>query len=125
MNPIEFYLVPEEIFRLGNAESPKLAHVRDRDINTIQINGVSMVVANGKGISVFDKAGIMASPMTGWAWRFPPNTSFPMGLKLVQDKAHHYCIAPTHNMPISKYKGLLEELAVKADRVFKKEGRLS
>ncbi|MDP5138632.1 hypothetical protein ORJ04_22040 [Rheinheimera baltica] len=47
-----------------------------------------------------------------------------MGLKLVQDKAHHYCIAPTQNMPIDKYKGLLEEMALKAARVFKKEGKV-
>jgi len=28
-------------------------------------------------------------------------------------------------MPIDKYKGLLEELALKAKRVFKKEGQLA
>ncbi|WP_440480621.1 hypothetical protein [Rheinheimera baltica] len=54
----------------------------------------------------------------------PPNTQPPVGLKLVQDKAHHYCIAPTQNMPIDKYKGLLEEMALKAARVFKKEGKV-
>lgn len=124
MNPMEFFLVPEEIFRLGNTTSARLAHVRDKDIKTTQINGVIMVIADGRGISVFDKVGILASPMSGWAWRFRPNTTFPIGLKLVQDKAHHYHIAPTHNMPMSKYIGLLEELALKADRVFKKEGRI-
>lgn len=43
--------------------------------------------------------------------------------KLVQDKEHHYCIAPTKNMPINKYKGLLEEMAILATRVYKKEGK--
>jgi hypothetical protein len=61
--------------------------------------------------------------MSGWVWRFRPNTTIPFGLKLVQDKAHHYCIAPIMNMPLSKYKGLLEEMAMFATRVYKKEGK--
>lgn len=121
----EFYLVPEEVFRLGNSNDPKLSHVRARDVDVMTLNGITVVVANGKGISVFDKEGIMLSPMTGWVWRFPGNTPLPAGLRLVQDKPHHYCIAPASNMPVDKYKGLLEELALKATRVFKKEGKLA
>jgi len=34
-----------------------------------------MIVANNKGISVFDKEGINESPMTGWVWQFKPNTN--------------------------------------------------
>jgi hypothetical protein len=123
MFPKEFFILPEELFRLGNSSSPRLSNVRSRDVDTIEINGITVIRANGKGISVFDKAGINESPMTGWVWRFPPNTQPPVGLKLVQDKPHHYCIAPAQNMPIDKYKGLLEEMALKATRVFKKEGK--
>lgn len=123
MFPKEFYLMPEEIFRLGNSTTPKLSNVRDRDIDTIQINGITVIKANGKGVSVFDKTGINESPMSGWVWRFAPNTQPPLGLKLVQDKPHHFCIAPAQNMPIDKYKGLLEELALKGSRVYKKEGK--
>lgn len=123
MFPKEFYLIPEEIFRIGNADSSKLTHVRARDVNTALVNGINIVVANGKGISVFDKIGINESPMNGWVWKFPPNCSLPIGLKFVQDKPHHFCIAPTQNMPVDKYKGLLEEMALKAQRVYKKEGK--
>ena len=123
MFPKEFYLIPEEIFRMGNSSSSKLSNVRPRDVNTMEVNGITVIIANGKGISVFDKVGINESPMTGWVWRFPPNCKAPFGLKFVQDKAHHYCIAPAQNMPIDKYKGLLEEMALKAVRVYKKEGK--
>lgn len=123
MLPKEFYLVPEEIFRLGNRNTPKLNHVRLRDVNIVKINGIDVIIANGKGISVFDKEGINESPMTGWVWRISQNVPLPIGLKLVQDKTHHYCIAPIHNMPVDKYKGLLEEMALHAKRVFKKEGK--
>lgn len=123
MFPKEFYLIPEEIFRMGNSASSRLSNVRPKDVTTIEINGITVIVANGKGISVFDKTGINESPMTGWVWRFPPNCRPPIGLWFVQDKPHHYCIAPTQNMPIDKYKGLLEEMALRAERVFKKEGK--
>jgi|SRR5690606_18074239 len=123
MFPKEFFILPEELFRLGNSNSSRLSNVRSRDVDTIEINGITVIRANGKGISVFDRTGINESPMTGWVWRFPPNTQPPVGLKLVQDKPHHYCIAPAHNMPVDKYKGLLEEMALKATRVFKKEGK--
>ena len=123
MFPKEFFILPEELFRLGNSNNSNLSNVRARDIDTIEINGIVVIVANGKGVSVFDKIGINESPMTGWVWRFAPNTQPPVGLKLVKDKAHHFCITPTHNMPVDKYKGLLEEMAFKATRVFKKEGK--
>jgi len=124
MFPKEFYLIPEEIFRLGNSSNSKLSNVRPRDVDTTQVNGITVVIANGKGISVFDKTGINESPMTGWVWRFPSNCKPPMGLKFVQDKPHHFCIAPIQNMPVDKYKGLLEEMALKATRVYKKEGKV-
>ena len=63
-------------------------------------HGITVIKANGKGISVFDKTGINESPISGWVWRFPPNTQPPIGLKLGQDNPHHFCIAPTQNMPI-------------------------
>ena len=123
MMPKEFYLIPEEIFRLGNFNSPRLSNVRPRDVNTTKINGIEVIIANGKGVSVFDKVGINESPMTGWIWRFSPSTKLPFGLKLVNDKSHHYSIAPVHNMPVDKYKGLLEEMALFAHQVYKKEGK--
>jgi len=122
MFPKEFFIVPEEVFRLGNSSSPKLAHVRPHDVRQTVINGITVVIANNKGISVFDKDGIARTDMSGWVWKFAPSTPFPTGLKLVNDKPGHFCIAPTSDMPLGKYKGLLEELALKATRVFYKQG---
>jgi hypothetical protein len=107
MLPKDFYLIPEDVFRLGNSEGPRLAHVRSRDVDTTSMNGITVVIANGKGISVFDLAGITEAPFEGWVWKLSSRTPVPAGLKMVQDKPHHYCIAPVSNMPIAKYKGLL------------------
>ncbi len=60
MQPLDFYIVPEDIYRLGNVGGPRLSNVRARDVDTTEINGVTVVVANGKGISVFDIDGIQA-----------------------------------------------------------------
>jgi hypothetical protein len=125
MFPKEFYLVPEDVFRLGNSEGPRLSHVRSRDVDTMTMNGITVVIANGKGISVFDLEGITQAPFEGWVWKLAATTPLPAGLKLVQDKPHHYCIAPIANMPIDKYKGLLEELALRAERVLKKQGKVA
>lgn len=85
------------------------------------INGI---IANGKEISVFDREGINNAPMTDWIWMFPPNTQPLHGLKMVQHKPHHYYISPVQNMPVDKFKVLLEEMSLKASRVFKKEGKV-
>jgi hypothetical protein len=118
----EFYLVPEDVFRLGNADSARLGHVRSRDVDTMSMNGIVVVIANGKGISVFDRESINLAPFTGWVWKLAAGTALPFGLRAVQDKPGHYCIAPTTNMPVDKYKGLLEELGLRAERVIKKPG---
>jgi len=126
MFPGDFFIIPEELFRLGNSTSPKLSHVRSRDVDTMEVNGILVIVANGKGISVFDLEGINESPMAGWVWRFPFGTTPPVGLKMVQDKPHHYyyCISPTQNMPIDKFKGLPGEMALKATRYLRRKVRL-
>jgi len=124
MLPNEFYLIPEDVYRLGNSDSPRLDHVRARDVDTILVNGIVVVVANGKGVSVFDLEAITHAPFNGWVWKLSATTPLPTGLKLVNDKPNHYCIAPAVNMPVDKYKGLLEELALRATRVVKKQGKV-
>ncbi len=118
----DFYIVPEDVFRLGNADNPRMSHVRPRDVDWTEVNGILVIIANNRGISVFDAEGITRSTMSGWIWKFSPGIQLPQGLKLVHDKPHHYCIAPTANMPLDKYKGLLEELGLKATRIIQKPG---
>ena len=89
------------------------------------MNGVTVVIANGKGISVFDYEGIAQAPVEGWVWKVAATTPLPAGLRLVHDKPHHYCVAPIANMPVDKYKRLLEELALRAVRVLKKQGKMA
>ena len=72
MTPLdEFFLIPEDVFRLGSSASPQLSHVRASDVDIIVLSGIRVVIANRKGISVYDAAAIEAVPLTGWVWKIP------------------------------------------------------
>jgi hypothetical protein len=116
----EFFIVPTEVFRMGNSSSPRMNMVRASEIDTTEINGICAIIANGRGVSIYTKQELENTNLTGWVWRFPANTLLPIGLKLVNDKPGHYCVAPTHNMPLDLYKGLLEDMGMKAEKVWRK-----
>ena len=47
----DLYFAPEDLYRLGNSSSPRLTNVRrPKDVDTTEINGITIVIANGKGI---------------------------------------------------------------------------
>lgn len=122
MHVEDLFMAPEDLYRLGNATSPRLTNVRrPKDIDTIEVNGILMVVANGKGVSLFTKQRLDATPMSGWVWKIPRNTIVPSGLKLINDRPGHYSICPASNMPLEEFKGLLAKLALKCQKVFKKQ----
>lgn len=122
MQLFDLFLAPEDLFRLGNATSPRLTHIRrPKDIDTIEINGITVVVANGKGISLATKDRLDKTPIGGWVWKVAKGTTMPMGLKLVNDRLGHYSICPLSNMPLDEFIGLLSKLAMKCQKVFKKQ----
>ena len=115
-NDIPFlYLAQDDLFRLGNSGSAKLTHVRPDDVKTYDRNGVQMVRADGKGISLFDERGIVRLK-GGWLWKIPRGTQLPLGLALHNDHGAHYAICPTHDMTVSAYKSLLETLALRCEK---------
>ena len=119
----EFIFFPEEIYRMGNSTTHKLTTVRPIEVNTININSVTMIVANGKGVSLYTIHKIIEKGLTGFAWKFEKSAKIIPGLKLVSDEPEHYMLAPIQNMPIDKYKGLLEEMGLKCCKYYKvKEG---
>lgn len=81
-----FYLSPETLYRIGNGTSPLLTKVRPGEVDTIDINGVTHIIANGKGISLYNRQGLDLAPITGWIWEISPKTPIPHGLKLIKDQ---------------------------------------
>lgn len=116
----EFFIVPEDVFRVGNASTPRLHMVKANEVDITHINGVQVLIANGRGLSLYTKEELQATTLTGWIWKFAANTQIPHGLRLVNDKPGHYCVAPTQNMPVDLYKGLLEQMGLKAQKIWQK-----
>ena len=122
MKVVDLYLAPEDLFRLGNSTDPRLTHIRrPKDIDTVEINGLLVVIANGKGISLATEERISKSPVSGWVWKISKGTQMPQGLRLINDRPGHYSICPISNMPLDEFKGLLSKLALKCQKVFKKQ----
>jgi hypothetical protein len=115
----EFYIFPEDVYRMGNSDSHRMSVIRHDEVMTTVIKGVTIVIANNNGISVWTKEGIVEKGLTGYAWLIKTGTSLPFGLKLVNDTLGHYMLAPVRNMPLDTYKGLLEEMGMKCDKYLK------
>jgi len=123
----EFYIFPEEVHRVGNSGSHKLSAIRVGEVDTFSMKGVTMVVSNGKGVSLFTLEGIMSEGLSGFAWKFEKLTQVEHGLRLVKDeKPGHYMLAPVSNMPVDQYKGLLEKMGLRCSKYLKihKDGRM-
>lgn len=118
----DLYFAPQDLYRLGNSSSPRLTHVRrPKDISTTEIDGITMVIANRKGVSLFTKEEIENNQMSGWVWKVVIGTRMPIGLKLVNDRPGHYMICPISNIPLEEFIDLLSKLALKCQKVYKKE----
>lgn len=115
----EFYLFPEDVYRMGNSSTHRMSVIRQDEIMTMELKGVTIVIANNNGVSVWTKEGIIQKGLTGYAWLIKAGASLPAGLKLVNDTPGHYMLAPVKNMPLDTYKGLLEEAGVKCVKYLK------
>lgn len=117
------YLAPETLYRLGNASSPLVTRIRPGEIDIIEVNGIKVIVSNGKGISLYNKRGLDLSPLSGWVWEISQHTPLPSGLKLIRDNSPegHYSLCPNQNMPVSEFVSLLEKVAIFCKKVFKKK----
>ena len=119
------YIASEDLYRLGNASSSLISRVRTVDMDTNELNGITIIIANGKGISLYSKMGLEKISLSGWVWEIKAGTVFPLGLELIKDTDDkpqgHYTLAPARNMPYSEYISLLENVAIQCQKVFRKK----
>jgi hypothetical protein len=87
------YLLDEDLYRLGNATSPKLHTARPgKDIETYDRNGIVIVRSNGQGISLITEE------------RFQPERARHTGSYLLENSrqfsdAPRPCVATRHSRP--------------------------
>ncbi len=115
--PASLFAMVEEPFMLSNGR-PRPADVRIFDNNGQKWVSVS---DRPRGISTFDAPGVPEGK--DWSYyRIPAGTVLPAGLAVVRDEyntrfsATHYTIAPAHDMPLTMFKLLLNQLATSAIR---------
>jgi hypothetical protein len=117
------YMAPESLYRLGNASSPLLTRMRPSDIDITEIDGIKTVIANKKGVSLYNKQGLELIPLTGWVWEIKAHTNLPSGLRLFKDDEPpgHYTLSPIRNMPVDEFSNLLDQVAIHCRKVHKKQ----
>ena len=120
LNPEDIFVMDldalhEDLYRMGNTTSPKFNEARAMiDCRVVDRSGIKTVVANGNGFSAFNRIiPLMRRPGSS-VWRIKKGSVLPSGLRLVKDLTNegHYMLAPTSDMPLKKFLGLLEEIAM-------------
>ena len=98
---IILYIAEDDLFRMGNATSPRLDHVREEDVDFFFRNGIKFVKANGKGISLLteDRA---RKRRGGWLWKLAGQTALPSGLLFNHDSPTHYALCPASDMSVDE-----------------------
>ena len=88
-----------DLYRRGNASSPRLDHVRiGKDILAFERDGMVWVTAYSGGVSTFARPGFGLH----W-WRIPRGCSYPDALLVRNDHGDHYVWEPHVDMPLTAY----------------------
>ena len=109
---VQLFELVEQPFTLSNGRP------RPADITIETIGGEKWVKVKDRprGLSTFDKPGVPAGKHWEY-YKIPKGTPLPHGLAIVRDEfntnyqATHYTIAPAFDMPLSRFKLLLNRLA--------------
>jgi hypothetical protein len=97
-----------DLYRMGNAISPRLNNVRPQDVESFEKNGEIWVVENSGGISTFATQGAGKN----W-WKLDQGTNIPDALSLVNDYGNHWAWEPACTMKLDDYKAALQSVAAK------------
>ena len=121
----KLYLAQEDLYRIGNSSSPLLTKIRSGEITITELNGVKVIVADGKGVSLYNRAGLERSSLSGWIWEIRSGTLLPRDLYLRPDpdpnNTGHYFVCPIQNMPVTSYVGQLEQMAIHCQKLYQRK----
>lgn len=84
-----------DLYRKGNASSPRMDNVRAQDVDTYEKDGQTWVKADSGGISTFATLGPGKN-----RWKLNQDTEIPRELRLVNENANHWLFEPSYNMPM-------------------------
>lgn len=120
--PDTIYITPDDLYRVASSTSPQFTKIRPAEITIIERIGVKFIVANGKGVSVYNELGLGKTSLTGWVWKMPKGTALNPKLKFTKDQTPegHYTICPIGEMAVSEFIAALESMVVKCQKINKK-----
>ncbi len=101
-----------DLYRSGNADSPRFDNVRDKDIIKYKDNGLIKVKGMSGGISTFTSP----KPDKNWYW-IKAGTIVPPKLTITRDRSDpvtgitHYTIRPSENMLLSEYVEQMQKIS--------------
>jgi hypothetical protein len=98
---------PVPLYRRGNANSPRMDNVRDRDVTIYNYNDEQWVQADSGGISTFESS----KSGQNW-WCVDAGIPIPDGISLINDHHDHWLWRPAYNMRLSEYQELLRQLSI-------------
>jgi hypothetical protein len=101
-----------DLYRMGNAVSPRMDNVRSHDIECYEKDGEIWVVEKSGGISTFATQGAGKN----W-WKLDQGTVIPDALSLVNDYSKHWSWEPRYTMRLDDYKIALQAVAAKFYKV--------
>jgi hypothetical protein len=96
---------PVDLYRMGNALSPRLDNIRDQDIQMYEDGDRTWVAANSGGISTFS----VRRNSKNW-WKLDQGTEIPNELRVVNDHGSHWLWEPSYSMPIDTYREALQSV---------------
>jgi len=102
---------PVNLYRMGNANSPRMNRVRPKDVKLYERNGELWVASNSGGISTFSVLGRGKN----W-WQLDEGTAISGELRLVNDYGNHWLWEPVYSMPLNDYENALQAIG---DRFYK------
>ncbi len=97
-----------DLYRMGNAISPRMDNVRSQDVESYEKNDEIWVVENSGGISTFATQGAGKN----W-WKLDRGTIIPDALNLVNDYGNHWAWEPACTMKLDDYKAALQSVAAR------------
>ena len=88
------------LFRMGNAGSPMMDKVRQKDIVHYLVSGVTWVQAGTGGVST----SAVRAPYAGRWWRLDPGYDYGRLILVYNDWGRHWSWQPISDMPLDDYK---------------------
>lgn len=101
--------VPVDLYRGGNASSPRMDNLREQDINWYKKGAEYWVMSGYKGKRGISTTSNPPVPGKNW-WKIPKGTYYSDELFLENDNGDHWRWAPARDMTKSHFKNLMEHL---------------